>query len=85
MQRIDDLALVFSPSDLVGALACGHLPELELAALEGLVKRPDSRTRRRWRSFVSAASEHERRYLSDLETAPGRAAITRIAMDDSVE
>jgi predicted RecB family nuclease len=81
MQRIDG-ALVFSASDLVGSLACGHLPELELAALDGLVERP-VQDEEEMEVVRQRGLEHERRHLESLEAAGRR--ITRIAMDESVE
>ena len=64
MQRLDG-DLVFSPSDLVGSLSCGHLPALELAALAGLVKRP-MQDEEEMEVVRLRGLEHERRYLSDL-------------------
>lgn len=81
MQRIDG-AVVFSASDLVGSLACGHLPELELAALEGLVARPVE-DEEEMEVVRQRGLEHERRHLESLDAAGRR--ITRIALDQSVD
>jgi uncharacterized protein len=81
MQRIGG-ALVFSPSDLVGSLACAHLPELELAALAGLVERP-IQDGEEMEVVRQRGLEHERRHLADLEAA-GR-KVTRIQMDTSID
>ncbi len=69
MQIIDGQP-VYSATDLVGFLACGHLTDLERCALAGLTRRPDrpdpqlDRIRKR-------GYEHEQRYKSDL-AAGGR-------------
>ncbi len=69
MQIIDGRP-VYSATDLVGFLACGHLTDLERCALAGLTRRPErpdpqlDRIRKR-------GYEHERRYKSDL-AAGGR-------------
>jgi predicted RecB family nuclease len=81
VQRIGD-ALVFSPGDLVGSLACAHLPELELAALAGLVQRPVE-DEEEMEVVRRRGLEHERRHLADLETAGRR--VTRIELDASVD
>lgn len=81
MQRIDG-ALVFSASDLVGSLACAHLPELELAALEGLVARP-VQDEEEMEVVRERGLEHERRHLESLEAAGRR--VTRIVMDESAD
>ena len=69
MQIIDGQP-VYSATDLVGFLACGHLTDLERCALAGLTRRPErpdpqlDRIRKR-------GYEHEQRYKSDL-AAGGR-------------
>lgn len=67
MQLVDDTA-IFSPTDLVGFLECGHLTHLELARLRGEIPRPnrhdpelDVLTRR--------GGAHERRHLDALRAA----------------
>ena len=69
---------VFAATDLVGFLACEHLLGLELAAVAGLVARPNRADpeldRIRIRGF-----EHEARFLADLEAAGRR--VTRIDPD----
>ena len=73
MQRIDGRP-VYSATDLVGFLACGHLADLERAVLHGLVTRPHradpalDRIRKR-------GDQHEQRYLQGL-VADGRAVTT---------
>jgi uncharacterized protein len=80
MQRIEG-QLVFSPTDLVGYLACEHLTELERAAAMGLVKRPvipDSELD----LIVRRGFEHEARIRAEFE-ASGR-AVTAIEPDASI-
>jgi uncharacterized protein len=57
---------VFAATDLVGFLACEHLVGLELAALAGLVARPD-RLDPEIDLVARRGAEHEARYLADLE------------------
>jgi predicted RecB family nuclease len=80
MQLIDGQP-VFSATDLVGFLACGHLTELEVAAIQGLVKRPIREDKEldviRERGF-----QHEARFLADLE-AQSR-LVTRIELDKTL-
>jgi uncharacterized protein len=80
MQLIDGRP-VFAATDLVGFLACEHLVGLELAALAGLVPRPE-RLDPEIDLIARRGVEHERRYLADL-AADGR-AVTVIAMDRDV-
>jgi predicted RecB family nuclease len=65
MQLIGD-APVFAATDLVGFLACEHLIGLELAALAGLVERPD-RLDPEIDLIARRGLEHEARYLAGLE------------------
>jgi predicted RecB family nuclease len=76
--QLDDGRLILAATDLVGFLACEHLVGLELAAMAGLVERPE-RLDPEIDLIARRGLEHERRYLSDLE-ASGR-QITRIATD----
>ncbi|MGD0863541.1 MAG: TM0106 family RecB-like putative nuclease [Candidatus Limnocylindrales bacterium] len=66
---------VFAATDLVGFLACEHLVGLELAALAGLVARPE-RLDPEMDLIAKRGEEHEKRYLAALE-AEGR-RVTRI-------
>ncbi|HSW42291.1 MAG TPA: nuclease, partial [Patescibacteria group bacterium] len=79
MQLLDG-SPVYSATDLVGFLACGHRFELERAALAGLVKKPirDDPT---IELLGERGYEHEKRYLEDLRAA-GR-TIVEIARDGS--
>ncbi len=71
---------VYSATDLVGFLACGHRFELERAALAGLVKKP-IRSDPTIELIQERGYEHERRYLDDLR-AQGR-TIIEISRDGS--
>ncbi len=79
MQLLDG-APVYSATDLVGFLACGHRFELERAALAGLVKKP-IRSDPTIELIQERGYEHERRYLDDLRAA-GR-TIVEIPRDGS--
>ena len=72
MQLIGDTP-VFAATDLVGFLACEHLVGLELAAMRGLVARPD-RTDPEIDLIAKRGFEHEARYLAGLETS-GRVVV----------
>ena len=67
MQLLDG-SPVYSATDLVGFLACGHRFELERAALAGLVKKP-IRSDPTIELIQERGYEHERRYLADLRAA----------------
>src|SRR5450830_210712 len=69
---------VFAATGLVGFLACEHLVGLELAALAGLVARPE-RLDPEMDLIAKRGDEHERRYLEGLEKDGRR--VTRIAED----
>lgn len=65
MQRLDGVT-VFSATDLVGFLACGHLTNLERAAMAGLVQRPmmpDPELDR----IAKRGIQHEQRFLAELQ------------------
>ena len=79
MQLLDG-APVYSATDLVGFLACGHRFELERAAMAGLVRKP-VRSDPTIELVQERGYEHERRYLEDLRAA-GR-SIVEIAADGS--
>ncbi len=72
---------VFAATDLVGFLACEHLVGLELAALAGLVERPE-RLDPEIDLVAKRGEEHERRFLTGLEASGRR--VTRIAQDESL-
>jgi len=81
MQLIDGQP-VFAATDLVGFLACEHLVGLELAALAGLVAKPE-RLDPELDLIAKRGEEHERRYLAGLE-AEGR-RVARIAQDPGLQ
>ncbi|HEY5496424.1 MAG TPA: hypothetical protein VIK16_07155, partial [Candidatus Limnocylindrales bacterium] len=80
MQLLDG-APVYSATDLVGFLACGHRFELERAALAGLVTKP-IRSDPTIELVQARGYEHEKRYLADLAAAGRR--IVEISRDGSV-
>jgi uncharacterized protein len=80
MQLLDG-APVYSATDLVGFLACGHRFELERAALAGLVTKP-IRSDPTIELIQARGYEHEKRYLADLGAAGRR--IVEISRDGSV-
>jgi uncharacterized protein len=73
---------VYSATDLVGFLACEHLTDLEITAIEGYVTRPE-RTDPELDVVRKRGFEHERRYLTGLE-AQGR-RVTTVVPDTSDE
>lgn len=81
MQLIDGRP-VYAATDLVGFLACGHLSQLERAALAQLVERPH-RNDPELDVIRRRGYEHEARFRADLE-AGGRTVVT-IALDGSIE
>ena len=64
MQRIDT-QLVYSATDIVGALECRHLAHLERAALEGHVQRP-MRADPVLDRIAQRGFEHEKRFRDEL-------------------
>ena len=64
MQRIDT-QLVYSATDIVGALECRHLAHLERAAVDGHLKRP-IRTDPVLDRIAQRGVEHEKRFLEEL-------------------
>jgi predicted RecB family nuclease len=74
MQLVDGQPIL-AATDLVGFLACEHLVGLELAAMAGLVDRPE-RVDPEIDLIARRGLEHERRYLADLEAGGRR--VTRI-------
>ncbi len=81
MQLIDGRP-VYSATDLVGFLACEHLSDLEITAIEGFIHRPE-RTDPELDVVRKRGFAHEKRYLEQLE-ATGR-RVTVIAPDTSAE
>lgn len=79
MQLLDGTP-VYSATDLVGFLACGHRFELERAAMAGLVTKP-IRNDPTIELVQERGEEHEKRYLADLR-AQGR-TIVEIPRDGS--
>ncbi|CAN5288669.1 TM0106 family RecB-like putative nuclease [soil metagenome] len=79
MQLVDGHP-VFSATDLVGYLACGHLTALERAALAGLVDRP-MREDRELDIIRKRGFQHEERYLDELR-AKSRSVTTIESRDD---
>ncbi|MDQ3406584.1 MAG: nuclease, partial [Chloroflexota bacterium] len=80
MQLIDGRP-VYSATDLVGFLACEHLTQLERAALQGLVQRPQ-REDIEIDLIAKRGYEHEQRFLASLRDA-GR-QVTEIVKDESI-
>ncbi len=72
MQLVDGSA-VFSATDLVGFLACGHLTDLERSALAGLVEKP-IREDPELDVIVQRGYEHEQLYVERLK-AGGRSVV----------
>ena len=64
MERIDT-QLVYSTTDIVGALECRHLAYLERAAVDGHLKRP-MREDPVLDRIAQRGLEHERRFLEEL-------------------
>ena len=64
MQLLDGKP-VYSATDLVGFLACGHLSDLERSVLAGLAKRPD-RDDPELDLIAQRGEEHERVYIGRL-------------------
>src|SRR5438445_4148091 len=64
---------VFSPSDLTGYLACGHLLTLECRAMAGALVRPE-REDPELAVLARRGLEHETRYLEQLR-AEGRSVV----------
>lgn len=64
MQRINT-QLVYSASDIVGALECRHLAHLERAAVDGHLRRP-MRADPVLDRIAQRGREHERRFLAEL-------------------
>ncbi len=63
--RTVDGRVVFSPTDLVGFLACGHLTELDRASFAGLIEK-SKKVDEELQLLIDKGLEHERRYLTRL-------------------
>src|SRR6186997_2892330 len=59
--------LIVSATDLVGYLECGHLTQLDRAAVAGLISKPDRKDDPEVELLRHRGEEHERRYLKTLE------------------
>lgn len=64
MQRLDT-QVVYSASDIVGALECRHLAHLERAAVDGYLQRP-MRADPVLDRIAQRGLEHEQRFLAEL-------------------
>src|SRR5687768_14334238 len=73
-----DGRLTFSPSDLTGYLACGHLTQLERRVALGVLAKPATENREA-ELVKRKGEEHERAYLDRLRAA-GR-TVQEIALD----
>src|SRR5687767_15735010 len=67
MQALDG-RLTFSPSDLTGYLACGHLTQLERRVAQGLLAAPAAENPEA-ELVKRKGEEHERAYLDRLRAA----------------
>ncbi len=83
MQLIDG-RLVYSASDLVGFLACGHLTNLERAAAAGLVRRP-MREDKELALMMRRGVAHEQRYLAELRAAGSQVTLIESEKDEADE
>lgn len=81
MQRING-KIVYSASDLVGFLSCGHLTNLERASMVGLVKKP-TRLDPELDILEKRGLQHERTFLEELRSKGLAAA--EIAPNRSLE
>jgi len=61
-----DGKLILSPTDLVGFLACGHLTQLERAAVAGLIQKPTRSDDPEVELLRRRGGMHEDRYLAKL-------------------
>ena len=80
MLRIED-QLVYSATDLVGFLECGHLANLERAAVWGHLDRPTRRDPVLDR-IAQRGQQHEARFLASLQSQP--VAIAEIGSDEEL-
>ena len=80
--RTVDGHVVFSPTDLVGFLACTHLTELDRASFGHLVERP-KKVDEELQLLIDKGLEHEARYLERLQAEGSQ--VTVIAQNDRSE
>jgi len=66
--------LIVAATDLVGFLECGHLTNLEMQAVAGLIHKPDQRDDPDVRLLQRRGHKHEQRYIDVLE-ARGRQVV----------
>ena len=71
--------LILSATDLVGFLHCGHLTNLEIAAVNGQIHRPSQREDPEVLLLQRRGAAHEQRYIEQLE-AEGR-TVTKLEAD----
>ena len=74
MHRRGDGTLVVSATDLVGFLECGHLTNLEMQAVAGLIHKPSQREDPEVLLLQRRGGQHEQRYIDMLE-ADGRQVV----------
>jgi len=79
MHRRPDGRLIVSATDLVGFLACGHLTQLDRAAVAGLIRKPDRSEDPEVELLQRRGGQHEQRYVDRLQ-ADGR-VITDLTTD----
>ncbi len=72
--------LILSATDLVGFLHCGHLTNLEIAALNGQVHKPIQREDPEVQLLQRRGGAHEQRYIEHLELRENR-TVVRLAAD----
>src|SRR3954452_11545188 len=70
--------LIVSATDLVGFLECGHLTNLEMQAVAGLIHKPDQRDDPEVVLLQRRGGAHEQRYIDVLE----RRGLTVVRGDD---
>ena len=78
---VNENRVVYSATDLVGFLECGHLSRLDRAQASGLINAPINSDPVLER-IAKRGQLHERRFLDSL--AAGGGAVTEIAWDDSL-
>jgi len=77
-----DGKLIVSATDLVGFLECGHLTQLDRAAVAGLIRKPDRSEDPEVQLLQRRGGQHEDRYVAQLQ-AGGR-AITDLSADKNL-
>jgi len=74
VQRADDGTIIVSATDLVGYLACDHLPTLELGRVEGRWEKPPRRADPTVQLMQDRGDAHEAAHLARLK-AQGKSVI----------